>query len=259
MNIMKQKTPFIFAGLFLVLISIFIFRYVNVQYPPNENNQTADNFEVDVRESTGDEPKVGFDTTLHSLEDPNSIWVIVNKQRPLPAGFVPSDLIVPSVKLRLGPNEEQMQLSRGAQQDLENMFTAAQQEGVVLVFGSGYRSEALQAQFYDSYVARDGQLAADRYSARPGTSEHQTGLAVDITSPSGECHLEVCFENTPQGVWLAGNAYTYGFIIRYLDGKEDITGYQYEPWHLRYVGTELAKELHKNQLTMEEFFEITVN
>jgi zinc D-Ala-D-Ala carboxypeptidase len=147
-----------------------------------------------------------------------------------------------------------MQLSAAAQPALEQRFAAAAEDGVTLVFGSGYRSEALQRQFYESYVARDGQAAADRYSARPGTSEHQTGLAVDITSVGGRCHLEVCFEDLPEGQWLAANAHRYGFIIRYPDGKESITGYQYEPWHMRYVGTELSAEINRTGLTLEEFF-----
>jgi zinc D-Ala-D-Ala carboxypeptidase len=161
---------------------------------------------------------------------------------------------VPDVRLRLGRSAEQMQFSAQATEDLKKMFEAAANDGVELVFGSGYRSYELQKQFYDSYVAQDGQEAADRYSARPGTSEHQTGLTVDITSPSGQCHLEICFEDMPEGQWLKANAHTYGFIIRYLDGKEHITGYQYEPWHLRYVGEDLATELHDSGETMEEFF-----
>ena len=200
--------------------------------------------------------EVGFDASQHSIDEPGSPWWIVNRERPLPDGYVPPDLTIPNVRLRLDPSAEQMQFSRQATPAIEEMFAAAQADGVELVFGSGYRSEALQRQFYESYVARDGQAAADRYSARPGTSEHQTGLAVDITTPSGVCHLEICFEDTPQGQWVAENAHKHGFIIRYLDSKEDITGYQYEPWHLRYVGVELATELHEANQTMEEFFDL---
>lgn len=196
----------------------------------------------------------GFDKSLHSIDEPGSIWWIVNKNRSLPDGYVPPDLVVPDVLLRLGPGEEQMQIRELIADDIKAMFDAAAADGIPLVFGSGYRSFALQKQFYASYVAQDGQAAADRYSARPGTSEHQTGLTVDITSPSGECHLEICFGDMPEGKWLAAHAHEHGFIIRYLEGKESITGYQYEPWHLRFVGRELAAELKKSGLTMEEFF-----
>ncbi len=196
----------------------------------------------------------GFDKTLYSIDEPGSIWWIVNKSRVLPDKYVPSDLVVPSVKLRLGSEAEQMQYSKTAEPGLTELFNAAASDGVVLVFGSGYRSFELQKQFYDSYVAQDGQEAADRYSARPGTSEHQTGLSFDATAANGACHLEVCFENTPEGQWLKANAHKYGFIVRYLDGKEAITGYQYEPWHMRYVGVELAEQLQKTNQTMEELF-----
>jgi D-alanyl-D-alanine carboxypeptidase len=147
-----------------------------------------------------------------------------------------------------------MQFSKTAEPALISMFNAATKDGVSLIFGSGYRSESLQKQFYDSYVAKDGKEAADKYSAVPGTSEHQTGLAFDATSASGKCHLEICWAETPEGQWVKNNSYRYGFIVRYLDGKESVTTYQYEPWHLRYVGVELATELHKTGQTMEEFF-----
>lgn len=197
----------------------------------------------------------GFNKNMFALDEPESPWWLVNKKRPLPAGYVPPDLAVPNVKLRLAPTAEQMQFSKSATPALEEMFKAAAAEGVSLVFGSGYRSEALQRQFYNQYVANDSQAAADRYSARPGTSEHQTGLSFDATANNGACHLEKCFADTPEGRWLALNAYKYGFIIRYIEGKESVTGYDYEPWHMRYVGRELAAEMHRTNITtLEEFF-----
>lgn len=200
---------------------------------------------------------VGFDKNMYKLDEPGSPWWVVNKKRPLPAGYVPSDLAVPDVKLRLNASAEQMQFSKSATPALLEMFNAAADEGITLVFGSGYRSETLQRQFYSQYVAQDGQAAADRYSARQGTSEHQTGLTFDATAANGVCHLEKCFEDTPEGKWLAANAYKYGFIIRYAAGKEAITGYDYEPWHMRYVGKELAAEMHRTGiLTLEEFFDL---
>ena len=112
---------------------------------------------------------------------------------------------------------------------------------------SGYRSYSYQSQLYNNYVARDGKAAADTYSARPGYSEHQTGLAMDINNASSS------FNNTKEAKWLADNCVKYGFIIRYPKGKENITGYQYESWHLRYLGKELAKEVADSGLTLEEF------
>ncbi len=196
-----------------------------------------------------------FDKDQYSLSDPNSIWVIVNKRRSIPIDFVP-DLTVASVRLRLARSEQQMNINTQTAPAIEAMFIAAQNEGVTLVFGSGYRSGALQRQFYESYKAKDGQAAADTYSARPGHSEHQTGFSVDLTSPDGRCHLQTCWQDTAEGKWAAANAYKYGFILRYPQGKENITGYQYEPWHFRFVGKELAAEIQKTGQTLEEFFNL---
>lgn len=195
-----------------------------------------------------------FNKTRYSNTQPGSLWLIVNKSRPLPSGYVPAELVVPNVKLRLSKTAEQMQVSKDMQIDLEAMFTDAKKAGFELMLASGFRSEAYQKQLYNSYVAKDGQAAADRYSARPGTSEHQTGLAADVGRPDQKCELEVCFGATNEGKWVAENAHKYGFIVRYLEGKELVTTYQYEPWHLRYVGKELATELVKTSQTMEEFF-----
>lgn len=253
---MKKKLIIVALIIFLVGVTLFMLAdraTAPTSTEPNESSQ--DRTETDQEsERTADQPS--FDKSQHGIDEPGSIWWIVNRERPLPDGYIPPNLSVPDVQLRLAASEEQMQFSGQAIPAVEAMFAAANSDGVELVFGSGYRSEELQAQFYNSYVSRDGQAAADQYSARPGTSEHQTGLAFDVTSLSGTCHLEVCFEDLPEGQWVAKNAHRFGFIIRYLKGKEAITGYQYEPWHLRYVGEELANELYQNSLTMEEFFNL---
>lgn len=134
-----------------------------------------------------------------------------------------------------------------------NMKNDAAKEGLSLRIISGFRSYASQKSVYNNYVARDGRAAADRYSARPGHSEHQTGLAIDINS------LYQSFENTNEGKWLTNNSYKYGFILRYPKNGEGITGYMYEPWHFRYVGVELATKLYNqgNWITLEEYFGIT--
>ncbi len=255
MKIRKRWLVLIIALLVVLGLSLFM---VSERAGAPANNEERSNEETTNNEQPSDEQseEVGFNKDRYSIDEPGSLWWIVSRERPLPDGYVPPDLTVPEVQLRLASSEEQMQFSQTATPALEDMFAAAQADDVQLVFGSGYRSEDLQRQFYESYVASDGQAAADRYSARPGTSEHQTGLAFDVTSLSGNCHLEECFEDLPEGQWVADNAHEYGFIIRYLDGKEDITGYQYEPWHLRYVGEELATELYENGQTMEEFFSL---
>ena len=109
---------------------------------------------------------------------------------------------------------------------------------------------------YDRYVERDGKQQADTYSARPGHSEHQTGLAVDLDD-SGDCYLAACFGQTPSGRWIAAHAAEYGFVIRYPEGKQGVTGFMPEPWHLRYLGTGVATELYNSGLSLEEYLGIT--
>lgn len=134
-----------------------------------------------------------------------------------------------------------------------NMQSAATNEGISLSIISGYRSYTTQQNLYQNYVNRDGKALADTYSARAGHSEHQTGLAADINS------LDQGFINTFEGKWLNDNCYKYGFIIRYPKGKENITGYMYEPWHIRYVGIEMATSLYNNGnwISLEEYLGIT--
>lgn len=252
---MSYKRLVIPAVLLVALIAAAFLLYQRSGVPVPSNNQ-QNLAEQQQQDQIIEQQPGSLNKKQHSLDEPGSIWQVVNKKRPLPGGYIPFDLIVPDVRLRLAASEEQMKFRKIAEPELIEMFRAAQADGVTLVFGSGYRSYGLQKKFYDGYVARDGQAAADRYSARPGTSEHQTGLSFDVTSSTGKCHLEVCFENMVEGQWVKVNAYKYGFIIRYQSSKEAVTGYQYEPWHLRYVGKELAAELNKTGQTLEEFFSL---
>lgn len=133
------------------------------------------------------------------------------------------------------------------------MFESARKEGLNITLTSGFRSYATQSTLYNSYVARDGQAAADTYSARPGHSEHQTGLAFDVNQ------INSSFDNTNEAIWLRNNCYKFGFILRYPQGKTNETGYNYESWHFRYVGEDLATKLYNNGnwITLESYFGIT--
>jgi len=198
-----------------------------------------------------------FDKSLYSTTDPASRWVVVNKQRPLqPLTYAPNDLVTASVPLRV-PGNQSMLLRAETAQALERLFAAIKQTGLNLMLSSGYRSYSYQVSLYNGYVQTMGQATADTQSARPGYSEHQTGLAVDVEPASRNCELDVCFSTTPEGKWLATNAYLYGFIIRYPADKVAVTGYQYEPWHIRFVGSTLASEMHRLDIqTLEEFFSL---
>jgi D-alanyl-D-alanine carboxypeptidase len=195
-----------------------------------------------------------FNKTQFSIDDPVSIWVIVNKSRPLqPQSYVPLDLAVPHVKLQLSPKSERMHVRQMVAEPLHDLFAAAEKDGFHLILLSGYRSEAYQEKIYARYQKKLKRAAIA--SARPGYSEHQTGLAVDLNRDKDlKCLTMPCFADMPEAKWLADHAHEFGFIIRYEKTKEAITGYEYEPWHLRYVGKDLATELFNMHKTMEEFF-----
>ncbi len=157
--------------------------------------------------------------------------LVVNKTYSLPSTYNP------------GLNGEAMAA-------FESMKEAAATEGINLFIVSGFRSYSHQATLYKNYVARSGQAEADRFSARPGHSEHQTGLALDLNSASSS------FAGTKEAIWLANNSFRFGFIVRYPEGKESITGYMYEPWHMRYLGVDKATMVFKSGLCLEEYLKI---
>lgn len=184
-----------------------------------------------------------FDRTAHSLDDPNSIWVVVNKLRPLnPQDFEPGDLVDVPV-----PHTWDPLLRQEASDAIVAMFQAASDEAdLSLASNSAFRSYSAQESIYDGN---------DLLTARPGFSEHQTGLVMDIGAESGECSLAACFGDIAEGIWVRDNAWRFGFILRYPADKTPVTGYEFEPWHFRYVGVPLSTEMHETGVTtLEEFF-----
>ena len=184
-----------------------------------------------------------FDRTAHSLDDPMSIWVVVNKLRPMnPQDFEPEDLVFVDVE-----QTNAAYMRQEASDAIITMFDAAANEAdLFLASNSAFRSYESQENIYDG---------DDTQTARPGFSEHQTGLTMDIGASSGECSIEACFGELPEGIWLRDNAYRFGFILRYPADKTAVTGYEYEPWHFRYVGVPLATEMRDRGITtLEEFF-----
>jgi D-alanyl-D-alanine carboxypeptidase len=178
----------------------------------------------------------------------SSTSVVVNKRRPLsPAGYVPGPLV--SVEGQL--------LRSDAAAQAQRLLQDARSAGVPISAVSAYRSYSTQSTLYNNYVAQYGQATADTISARPGHSEHQTGLAIDIGNPNGACALQECFAGTPAGAWAAGNAWRYGFILRYPQGMTHITGYSFEPWHFRYVGTLISSEMRSHGIrTLEQYMRL---
>lgn len=198
-------------------------------------------------------PTPTFDKAAQSIDDPNSYWIVVDKLRPLkPQDFEASDLVEVPV-----PYINQPFLRQAASDAVVQMFAAFNAEtGLSMQAQSAYRSYSTQVGVYQGWVNQLGQAGADLTSARPGFSEHQTGLAIDINAlPDQGCALEPCWGDTPHAQWLQANSWRFGFIVRYPGDKTAITGYEYEPYHLRYVGVELATELHNTGVTtLEEFF-----
>ena len=193
---------------------------------------------------------IGLDNPYYTNTKPadslNTNLLLVNKYNYLTEDYVPSNLEnISTTYARSG-----MQLVKEAKEAFETLSENAKKEGMNVIAMSSYRSYDYQVNLYNNYVAQDGKEAANKYSARPGYSEHQTGLAVDVYN------LDLpytSFEETEEFTWMQENAYKYGFILRFPKDKVDITGYQYESWHYRYVGKKVAKEIKDNNLTLEEY------
>lgn len=184
------------------------------------------------------------DRGLWDIANPASPLVLVNKQHPLvPKTFEPADLTTPNVMTGGG---EAALLRPEAATAVERMFAAASSDGVHITIMSGYRSYDTQATVYNGYIAQNGQDISDTTSARPGFSEHQTGFALDIgdTSVSSSCAFTICMAETPAGRWVAAHGADYGFVIRYRQGQEPVTGYSAEPWHLRFLGIAVAQDMN---------------
>lgn len=190
---------------------------------------------------------------------PGSYTVFVSRDYLLPADYIPKDLVELKVRFSSDTHDDKRKLRKVAAEALEDMFRAAEKKGVILYGVSGYRSYERQQSIYNRNVSLHGKKATDALSAKPGSSEHQTGLTIDVSVSSLGCLLTERFAQTKEGKWLAKNAHKYGYIIRYPKGKSKITGYSYEPWHIRYVGVTVATYLYRNELTLEEYYGISCN
>lgn len=180
-------------------------------------------------------------TNIQKVDNQDDLLVLVNKYNQLNENYIPENL--QNVSYGSGKLRKEAALA------FDQMCAAAKKDNIKIYGGSAYRSYSYQDELYKNYVARDGVKLADTYSARAGHSEHQTGLAMDILNKKW-----VFIEETDKEYeWLVNNSYKYGFILRYLKGKEEITGYKFEPWHYRYVGIDIAKEIHNLNITYDEY------
>ena len=188
---------------------------------------------------------LGFYSNIYDSNLNDNNLILVNKFYHLKEDYTPSDLVTLSGQYNRGANNKMREEAASA---FMKMVDAARLENIIIYNMSAFRSYDYQVNLYDKYIKRDGKEAADKYSARPGYSEHQSGLCSDLNEISDS------FEGTDEAIWLKNNAYKYGFILRFPKGKEDITGYKYEPWHYRYVGVDAAKIIYDDDITLEEYY-----
>lgn len=183
--------------------------------------------------------------------------MLVNKFYQLPSDYIPDDLVSIDWKYRLGGANDYKYARREVVDAFIEMWEAAHNEGIYLLVDSAYRSYERQVEVYKMYEDSKGTKYADLIAARPGYSEHQTGLALDIYSK--ECTSASEFKNSKTYAWLIANSYKYGFILRYPDGRDKLTGYNYESWHYRYLGRDLAKKVYESNLTFDEYYAFYLN
>lgn len=240
------------------LYSAELAEYSILAYYDTSNEERYINYKIDHKYLAWEDiityVQIGLDHEFYNnicnIINPSCRTVLVNKYNQLPANYIPMDLEVINIKY----NPEALLLRHGAREAFEEMCHAAEEEGIYLLTAiSTFRSFNYQEEVYyrkktPDITLEEYQTERDKVSARAGHSEHQTGLAVDIND------LEECFEATSEGKWLVYNSYRFGFILRYPKGKESITGYNYEPWHYRYIGTELAEAVYFSGLTYDEIY-----
>lgn len=191
--------------------------------------------------------------TIKDLIYNKEMLILVNKQNELPADYEPKDLTKINA-FAPGRDESARYMRKEAADQLNLMLADAKASGNEVLITTAYRAYWLQKAIFDGNVAKKGSVAeANKTSAKPGQSEHQTGLAADLTTPGLKYAISSSFGETAEGQWITKNAPKYGFILRYLEGQEDVTGYSFEPWHFRYVGKDAANYIFEHGLTLEEF------
>ncbi|RDY27720.1 D-alanyl-D-alanine carboxypeptidase family protein [Romboutsia weinsteinii] len=174
--------------------------------------------------------------------------ILVNKDNSLDREYIPSNLKVPNISFVKDSTDDERYMESMAADAIEELFLVARNEGIEFLATSAYRSYEEQLAIYTRRVEAKGKEEADKYVAHPGKSEHQTGLSIDVTNRKRR-FVKTCKE----AIWLANNAHRFGFILRYPEGKEYITGISYEPWHVRYVGKEVARNIFNKGITLEEY------
>ena len=232
----KRRVIIVFSFIAVVLTTYFFINLNNRRIDSTNNRiESIGNFR---------------DKTNKSNSSQNLI--LVNKSNSLSRNYQPDDLVIPNIRFDNIADDMVQYVRYDAAIALEELFQSAESQGINLIAVSGYRSYSYQDNVYRNEVNTVGRIEADKYVAKAGESEHQTGLSMDILSDE-YLSLDDGFENTIAFNWLENNMSKFGFILRFPKGKEDITGYSYEPWHIRYVGISAATEIMEEGLTLEEY------
>ena len=226
-------------------INYFNIDYIDRYIAYKKKNPKLSNNDIVLRVNMGIDRD--FYTNIKKAINLNTNSILVNKFYYLDQNYVPENLEEIDSKYSV-PGKQLVNVARIS---FEFLAKKAYEEGYHIRAVSTYRSYSYQTNLYNNYVSQDGVEEADKYSARAGFSEHQTGLAVDVDNRETDFNN---FESTKEFNWMLENAHKYGFILRYPKGKEFITGYIYEPWHFRYVGVEVATYIYQNDLTYEEYY-----
>ena len=232
----------------LILLLIFIIRGCG----SSDSDKKDVTSTVETEETTSDRSEADQAQLDQDIAD--GYLILVNKQNYLPSDYEPEDL--EGLKYYAEDRSEDARFMRKTAADhFHEMVEAAREEDIDIVSTTAYRSYGFQEYLYNHYVETKGQEEADKVSAKPGSSEHQTGLVADLSTSEIDYVNGSAFGDTAAGHWIAEHCWEYGFIVRYPDGLEGITGYTYEPWHVRYVGLVAAKEIHEENITLEEYIE----
>lgn len=250
-----NKQILLFAALCLIIlmaagiINKFINESLSIGIIGGSDGPTV----IYVGENDSQEEQNVADADIKDLVTDPEMIILINKEHELAKDYVPEDLTRISA-FAPGRDDSARYMRKEAAEQLAVMFAAAEKEDLKIVITTAYRSYGLQKAIFDSNVAKKGSIeAANKTSAKPGQSEHQTGLATDLSTAGLNYEITYDFGTSKEGLWIAQHCWEYGFIIRYPSGREDSTGYTYEPWHIRYVGKDAASFITKQGQTLEEF------
>lgn len=258
-----MRTSFSAKRSSVLLLRVFTLCFMGVAYyGVHSLSQVSDAYD-DVLGTLATEPVVvqtadpgGFNIDIPSYElfKEGGLWALVSKARPLDgeARYDLTDVTVPH-----GDQARPMKIATVMRDELEQLVNAAEADSELLMVSSAYRSRSDQKAIFDDFVSENGLTLAQQYVSPPGASEHQTGMSVDFSSVSDDCaeDSDTCSLSQSGAAWLASNAYRFGFIQRYPEGKSSVTGIAFEPWHFRFVGKPLAKAMNGSGLTLDEVVE----